>query len=159
MGLLWYTRERLGDCVLRIVYRVLKDGSNSGIFIRVAEPPPDPMYAVHHGYEVQILDSETSPFHRTGAIYSLAPATVAAMRPTGEWNEMDIRMRGERVDIRLNGVEVTHFDPQLPVPPRQHGWEPQLGPRPTKGFIGLQNHGGDESEVFFKDVLVQDGGG
>src|SRR5688572_27650012 len=37
MGLLWYTREKLGNAVVRIVYRTPdpKDGGNSGVFIRI----------------------------------------------------------------------------------------------------------------------------
>src|SRR3990172_10285451 len=76
MGLLWYTESKIGDATLRVVYRVSRVEDNSGVFIRIAEPPPDPWYAVHHGYEVQILERPPQgmpddPFHKTGAIYSL----------------------------------------------------------------------------------------
>ena len=39
MGLLWYTRERFGNCVLRIVYKTSKEDSNSGVFVRIADKP------------------------------------------------------------------------------------------------------------------------
>ena len=32
MGLLWYTRQKFGDCTLRFVYRTTKLNDNSGIF-------------------------------------------------------------------------------------------------------------------------------
>ncbi len=52
MGLLWYTREKVGNAVLRIVYKASKAEDNSGVFIRISDRPSDPWYAVHHGYEV-----------------------------------------------------------------------------------------------------------
>ena len=56
MGLLWYSREKLGNCVLRVVYKTANQRSNSGVYIRIADRPKDPWYAVHHGFEVQIMD-------------------------------------------------------------------------------------------------------
>src|SRR5687768_16647037 len=56
MGLLWYTRETFGDCVLRVVYKTTDPASNSGVFVRIPDRPKDPWFAVHRGYEVQILD-------------------------------------------------------------------------------------------------------
>src|SRR3954454_10734834 len=56
MGLLWDSREKLGHCVLRVVCRTGTERSNSGVYIRIAEKPADPWYAVHQGFEVQIAD-------------------------------------------------------------------------------------------------------
>src|SRR6478736_4987203 len=56
MGLLWYSREKLGDCTIRVVYKTGTERSNSGVYIRIADKPVDPWFAVHHGFEVQIAD-------------------------------------------------------------------------------------------------------
>src|SRR5207249_7729784 len=48
-----------------------------------AEREEGPWFAVHHGYEVQIADG-TDPFHRTGAIYSLAPSSGVS-KTGSEW--------------------------------------------------------------------------
>lgn len=154
MGLLWYTKEKFGDCRLRVVYRTTRASSNSGVFIRVAEKPKDEWYAVHHGYEVQICDS-TDEFHRTGAIYSLSKATAKPGK-VGEWNTLIITLDGDRVRVSLNGVAVNDFDPKGPVPPRTKDYEPERGPRPEFGYIGLQNHDDfdKESHVEFKEVGV-----
>jgi hypothetical protein len=153
MGLLWYTASKFGDATLRVVYRVSRVEDNSGVFIRIAEPPPDAWYAVHHGYEVQIL-ATGDEWHRTGCIYSITRALADAQKPPGEWNVMDIAMRGACVDVTLNGVLVTTFDPAQPVPPRSFGYEPERGPRPEHGYIGLQNHDAD-SVVYFREVSVE----
>src|SRR3954447_17998148 len=36
MGLLWYAREKLGNCALRVVYRTGTQRSNSGVYVRIA---------------------------------------------------------------------------------------------------------------------------
>ena len=159
MGLLWYTREKFGNVVLRVVYKVTHPEDNSGVFIRIAEPPPDPWYAVHHGYEVQILERPPEglpddPYHKTGAIYSLSKAETTAAKPPGEWNTLEITLDGPSTVVTLNGVEVNHYREGQPVPPRQRPYEPERGPRPDSGYIGLQNHHAG-AEVYFKEVSVR----
>jgi len=156
MGLLWFTGEKFGDCVLRVVYRTTSKVSNSGVFIRIADRPNDEWYAVHHGYEVQICDG-ADPFHRTGAVYSLSKATAEASK-VGEWNTMEIILDGGRIAVVLNGVRVQDFNPDTDeVPLRTKPYEPERGPRPAKGYIGLQNHNdvAEGTEVFFKEVSVR----
>ncbi len=155
MGLLWYTREKFGDCVLRVVYKTTAKTSNSGVFIRIADKPVDPWFAVHHGYEVKICDGADT-FHETGAVYSMARATSIPSK-VGEWNTMDITLKGQRVLVRLNGVPVQDFNPETAkVPERTKDYEPERGPRPTSGYIGLQNHDdvAKGTQVYFKEVRV-----
>lgn len=152
MGLLWYSREKLGDCVVRIVYKPTEKKSNSGVFIRIAEKPKDEWYAVHHGYEVQICD-EADEYHCTGTIYSFTKAPPRSAK-AGEWRTMEITLKGDRVLVTVDGEKVTDFDPDAPPPPRTKDYEPERGPRPTAGYIGLQNHD-DASVVYFKEVSVR----
>ncbi len=152
MGLLWYTESKIGNAVLRVVYRVSRVEDNSGVFVRIAERPPDPWYAVHHGYEVQIL-ATGDEWHKTGCIYSLSRALADAQKPPGEWNVMEIAMRGLCIDVTLNGELVTQFDPSGPLPERQFPYEPERGPRPERGYVGLQNHDA-ASAVYFREVSV-----
>jgi hypothetical protein len=152
MGLLWYTAETFGNAVLRAVYRVSRAEDNSGVFIRIADRPPDPWFAVHHGYEVQIL-ATADERHRSGCIYSLSEALADAQKPPGEWNVMDIAMRGQLVEVTLNGTLVTTFDPAGQLPERQFPYEPERGPRPDVGYIGLQNHDA-ASVVSFREVSI-----
>ena len=166
MGLLWYTREKLADVTLRVVYRTTTVDDNSGIFIRIPEPPADPWAAVHSGYEIQILENFPEHYtpsahqkqfgmswHTTGAIYSISPARARPQKPAGEWNTMEIELRGPRTIIRLNGVLVNDFTEGSPVPERQHHYEPIRGPRPDAGYIGIQNHH-EPQTVHFKEISV-----
>ena len=153
MGLLWYTDEKLGDCSLRVVYKAGRYEDNSGVFIRIAGRPADPWFAVHHGYEVQI-NAGQDEWHRSGVIYSMSRTWQEPDRPAGKWNTLEIEMDGELVRVSLNGVLVTDFDPAAPVPPRQRDYEPERGPRPARGYIGLQNHDA-ASIVHFREVSVR----
>jgi hypothetical protein len=107
---------------------------------------------------VQILDANDE-YHRTGAIYSLAKSASLAARPVGEWNTMEITLDGPRVVVRLNGAVVNDFDPKQPVPDRTKEFEPERGPRPERGYIGLQNHDDyvvdKETHVYFREVSVR----
>jgi len=153
MGLLYYEREKFGNCTIRVVFKTATDPANSGVFIRLPEPPPDPWYAVHNGYEVQI-ESRGDDWHSTGAIYSMAKVTARAQKPVGEWNTMDIVLEGQKTTVILNGVKVLEFHGDDPVPPRRQWYEPVRGPRPDYGYIGLQNHDA-RSVVYFKEIKVK----
>jgi hypothetical protein len=153
MGLLWYIESTVGNAVLRVVYKVSRVQDNSGVFVRIADRPPDPWYAVHHGYEVQIL-AEADEWHRTGCIYSLSRSLADAQLPPGQWNDMRIALRGLVIEVTLNGTLVTTFDPAGQLPPRRFPYEPERGPRPEHGYVGLQNHD-DASAVSFREVSVE----
>jgi len=153
MGLFWYTREKFGDCTIRVVFRATEARSNSGVFIRLPEPPPDAWYGVHNGFEVQIAGSGDE-WHSTGSIYSLSRVTRNNSKPPGEWNTMEIELDGARTVISVNGEKVNTFEPANPVPERKQWYEPVRGPRPLSGYIGLQNHNPRDT-VYFREVSVR----
>jgi hypothetical protein len=95
-------------------------------------------------------------FHRTGAIYSLAPSSASSPKPPTEWKTIIITLRGEEILVELDGQRVTRFDPNSPEVPKSRQWfEPRREPkRPISGYIGLQNH--DPGDVvWFKEVSVR----
>jgi hypothetical protein len=153
MGLLYYEKEKLGNATLRVVFKTASPNANSGVIIRLPEAPPDPWYGVHNGYEVQI-DAGGDEWHTTGAIYSLSKVSKRAQKPAGEWNTLDIELKGQVTTISLNGEKVNEFRGDQEVPPRKMWYEPVRGPRPDAGYIGLQNHDG-RSIVYFKEVSVK----
>ncbi len=124
---------------------------------RTSEREEGAWYAVHRGYEVQIQD-ENDPFHRTGAIYSLAPssATPAGNYGPEGWRTLLITLAGDRVLVDVDGQRVTTFDPESASVPQKREWfEPKRAPkRPEKGYIGLQNHDPGDL-VWFKEVSVR----
>lgn len=152
MGLLWYTRHKIGDAVIRVVFRPVEHDSNSGVFMRIPEKPTEPWMPVNKGYEVQI-DNKGDNYHCTGVLYSLTRA-MARPQKDGQWNTMEITLAGPRTIVTLNGAKVTDYTEGEPVPPKRKWYEPNRGRRPDEGYIGLQNHDAN-SIVDFKEVSVR----
>lgn len=155
MGLLYWTGGMFGNCTIRVVYRMRDKNSNSGVFIRIPVEPREEWMPVNYGYEVQIdNDPEASgedDYHYTGMLYSLTKPLAKTGKPGPEWNTMEITLDGPTTIVFLNGVKVTEFKEGDPVPERKFDFEPQRGPRPEFGFMGIQNHS-DKDVVFFKEV-------
>jgi 3-keto-disaccharide hydrolase len=158
MGLLYWAEGKLGNCVVRVVFRMRDKNDNSGVFIRIPIEPREEWMPVHYGYEVQIDNepekSKEDDHHVTGALYSMTRGLARPGKPGPEWNTMEITLDGPRTLITLNGVKVTDYTEGQPVPPRKFKFEPQRGVRPDDGYIGLQNHSKDDV-VFFKEVAVR----
>jgi hypothetical protein len=150
MGLLYWADHPFGDCEIKVVYRMEHENDNSGIFIRIPSEPTEPWMPVNRGYEVQIDNSEDD-YHVTGTLYSLTKALAKPGKPGPEWNTIVIRIEGPRTQVFLNDVKVTDYTEGQPVPPKKLSFEPDRGPRPDKGWIGLQNHS-DKDIVYFKSV-------
>lgn len=66
--------------------------SNGGIYLR-------------GNYEVQVVDSYGKDLdsHNMGALYSRIKPLVAAEKPAGEWQEMDITLYKRHLTVKLNG--------------------------------------------------------
>jgi hypothetical protein len=144
MGLLWYTKKKYKDFVLKIDWKVSRTNDNSGIFIRFSNPDNDPWIAVNTGYEIQIDDlamPDGNPLHKTGAIYNFAaPSNANASKPVGQWNTFEIEATGQKYSITLNGEKaIAEF----------------TGNRNTEGYIGMQNHDA-YSHVSFKNIMIKE---
>ncbi|MEQ9300191.1 MAG: DUF1080 domain-containing protein [Cyclobacteriaceae bacterium] len=151
MGLLYYTPQAFEDVQIKVVFNNIRE-SNAGVFIRVPEAPTEPWMPVNKGYEVQI-DNNEDDFHATGALYSLTEVK-GRFSKGDQWNTMIITLDGDRTMVEVNGNLVTDYTEGDPVPEKVKDYEPDRGPRPTAGYIGLQNHGGDDV-VLFKEVSVR----
>ncbi len=149
---LWYTGGKIGNATLRVVYKVSAPEANSGVFIRIPDKPKSEDDAINKGIEVQIQESGDD-YHCTGVLYSMTKAKARPYKPAGEWNTLEIEMRGLRTTVKLNGVLVTDYDGVATVPPKNGKYEPDRGPRPVEGYIALQHHGG-AATVWFKEITL-----
>ena len=142
----WLRSEKqFDDFNLRLEYR-LRDGGNSGVYVRVPED------GNHHGrgagVEVQILDDhaeryrELKPWQYCGSVYKIAAAGPKVGRPAGQWNTMEINCVGQHYQVRHNGITIV--DARLEQ-------FPELGERRLQGFLGFQNH---SEEVWFRAIRV-----
>ncbi|MFF8828329.1 ThuA domain-containing protein [Streptomyces sp. NPDC015131] len=144
MGLLWYGAKPFASYSLKLDWKTAGD-DNSGVFLGFPASD-DPWSAVNHGYEIQI-DATDAPDRTTGAVYGFKSADLRArdraLRPPGQWNSYEIRVRGERLQVLLNGVKINDFtntDPARSL---------------ADGHIGLQNHGADD-QVSFRNIQLKE---
>jgi hypothetical protein len=158
MGLLYWSGGKLGNCVIRVVFRMRDHNDNSGVFIRIPVEPREAWMPVHYGYEVQIDNepekSNEDEYHATGTLYSLTKPLARPGKPGPEWNTMEITLDGPHTRVLVNGVKVTEYTEGDPVPRKKFDFEPERGSRPNEGYMGLQNHS-DNDVVFFKEVAVK----
>jgi len=158
MGLLYWTGQKFGNCTIKVVYRMEKENSNAGFFIRIPVEPKEAWMPVFYGYEVQIDNHpETSgedEYHSTGMLYAFTKPLATAWKPGPEWNTFEITLEGDRTVVVLNGVKVTDYKEGDPVPARKFDFEPYPGRRPDFGYIGMQNHG-EHDVVFYKEISVK----
>lgn len=158
MGLLYYTGGKFSNCTIRVVYKMQKENSNSGVFIRIPIEPKEEWMPVFYGYEVQIDNhperSNEDDYHYTGTLYSITKALSKPGKPGPEWNTMEITLDGPHTVVYVNGQKVTDYKEGDPAPERKFDFEPFRGLRPDTGYIGLQNHG-ENDVVYFKEVAVK----
>ena len=153
VGLLWFNGGKVSDAVVRVIYKVKKRTDNSGVFVRIPDPPQDPWMPVKKGLEIQINDAGESDYYRTGSIYTFSKVQSRPNK-VGEWNTMDITLDGSRTVVHINGVLVTEYTEGDPVPPKKYDWDPERGPRPNSGYIAVQNHPHGDG-VHFKEISIR----
>ena len=142
------TKEKYGDFVLRLEWRVPENG-NSGVFIRVPELKPG-QYPHVEGIEIQVLDDngqqykgKLQPYQYAGSIYGAVPSKDSGYKGAGEWNTFEITCKGETIEVVMNGNKVGTADVTKIE---------SLQNRPRRGYIGLQNHG---SGVEYRKIEIK----
>lgn len=131
---------------------------NSGVFVRTFPLKPREGKDVgFNGLEVAIDDTTTSGFHDTGALYDLVKPSKNAMKPAGQWNQLQIVCDKNMVRIEVNGAEVTRTDLEQWTTANKrpdgsdHKFDVAYKDHPRKGYIGLQDHG---SDVWYKNLKL-----
>jgi hypothetical protein len=127
------------DFELRMDFRFLNKGDNSGIFFRASK---DGNNYPSKNYQVQTMDHPS-----LGSIYAAglarpkekkdADLLKKTMKPAGEWQSYAITVKGGRVEVKLNGQVITVADGLADVP----------------GYIGIQGEGG---QFEFKNIRIKE---
>ena len=142
------TKESFGDFELTLKFKLegdLKTGFvNSGVQIRSERHP--------NGYEMIGYQADIGDPKYWGALYDesrrkkmLVEPDMTKVEPVlkrNDWNDYTIICKGLRIQIILNGVQTvdyTESDTSLP----------------QTGKIGLQIHGGANTTVSFKDIVIK----
>jgi Domain of Unknown Function (DUF1080) len=116
------SNAQYGDFTLRVEMRFLTDDADSGVFLRVPGPASEVFMRgwPANAYQVQLRDmsrnTTTNPIW-IGNLYRhrVAPgetvfdggAALAAVKPTGEWQVIEVAATAERLTVQINGTVVT----------------------------------------------------
>lgn len=144
------TLEDFRDFDLTLEFRQARM-SNSGLFLRGRRDARGPDGALvpggnpaFSGCEIQVIDdwnweagtnSTLRDWQFSGGLYgAVAPARKGLLAPIGEWNVMEVSVRGPRMACALNGQALWDVDTHaLAV-------DPPFAARAAAGFIGLQRY-------------------
>jgi hypothetical protein len=134
------TDRNYTNFTVRVKYKSLK--GNSGLYFRIEEKGASGVT----GFQAEIdPDKDTGGLYETnGRKWVVQPkaADVKRWYKPGEWNEMTVTANGKHLIVHVNGMKTAEV------------------PNDTKGRafgkIALQLHGGQDVEVWFKDLEIQE---
>jgi len=133
-----YTAKKYRDYKLELEWRWIEKGTNSGIFLTIAEVKPGNPFP--NGIECQLKAGDAGDFVLLGGSdldEYVAPASgrpnfpvikkrePSNEKPIGEWNKANIEVKGGKITVYINGV-----------------LQNQGTNKVKKGHIGLQSEGG-----------------
>ena len=146
------------DFILELDFKISPQ-TNSGVMVRIWPLKALPGFDVeYNGLEVQILDSKTSDYYDTGAIYDLVKPATNAMRSVGEWNHLRINCDKSVLEVWLNDIHVNRMNLDEWTQPferpdgTQHKFNIAWKYHSRTGYIGLQKHGGN---CWFKNIKLK----
>jgi hypothetical protein len=133
------TERPIGDCVLRLEYR-LGAGARASVIARAAERNANPRV------EIALADDAGKPAtaEGSGALRGIGTPRFNAALPTGEWNDLELTLTGVSVDANLNATPV--LDGSL-------HWFGSFFGLPAKSPIVLQAEAG---RVEFRNIRVRE---
>ena len=150
-GIIW-SKSKFSDFTISLEYKT-SEKANSGLFFRT-----DPKNAVQGGFEIQIASPGLySGKHIVGSLYDAKEPIVAAGKPDGEWNKMELTCKGPSIQAKVNGEKVidTNIDdwkePNKNPDGSKNKFKTALKDLPRTGHLGLQYHG---QPVWFRNIKV-----
>jgi hypothetical protein len=147
-----FTKEQFDDFVARVEYR-LPPAGNNGLAIRY---PGKGRASADAMCEVQILDDDAprykkiDPRQLNGSAYGMVAAHRGFLRPVGEWNFMEVTVRGPTIQVELNGTRI--LDADLSKVTTFMGNRPHPGKDRTSGHFGFCGH---NDPVAFRHIQIK----
>ncbi len=149
-----YTDREYSDFIFRFEFQLPAE-ANNGVGVRA----PVSGDSAYNGMEIQILDHDhptyngIKPYQAHGSVYGIIPAERGYLKPTGEWNQEEIKIDGRWVTVTLNGHVITdgHLD-RARMPKTLDGRNHPGAARPI-GHLGFLGHG---HPVAFRNLKVKE---
>ncbi len=125
------------DFTVRLKYKAVK--GNSGLYFRIEEKG----FSGVTGFQAEIdPDKDAGGLYETNGrawVSQPKPADVKRWYKPGEWNEMTVSAHGGHVVVYVNGIKSAELKDD---------------PGRREGKFALQVHGGQDCEVWFKDIEI-----
>lgn len=137
-----YTKEEFANFQYRFEFQ-LTPGANNGIGIRA----PLEGDAAYVGMEIQVLDNEHPKYKELqvyqyhGSVYGVIPAKRGFLKPTGEWNQEEIWIKGNKIKVTLNGTVILEGDIAAASKNGTVDHKDHPGLKNKTGHIGFLGHG------------------
>ena len=152
------TNDEYENFDLKLQWKIAPAG-NSGILFPVKEMKQyDGTYVT--GMEMQVLDNDGHEDgkilkHRAGDLYDLIKSSSEPVKKVGEWNDVEIKLVGGKLDFYLNGVHIVSTvvgDAHWKTLVQGSKFKKMPGFAKYKtGRIALQDHGCD---VWYRDIRI-----
>lgn len=127
-----------GDFSIRLKFKSLR--GNSGLYFRIEEKG----FSGVTGFQAEIdATRDVGGLYETNGRSWVSKPTaeqVATWYRPGDWNEMSVTARGGDITVRVNGKVTAEL---------------RNDPGRREGRFALQVHGGQDVEVWFKDIEVR----
>ena len=135
------TDRKYSNFVLDLEFKFNAKG-NSGVFLRVGDLKDH----VKSGFEVQILDTHGKKnfgAHDCGGVIGTSPPSKMVVKPAGEWNRYTITLKGNHLQVVLNGEQIQDFDLS----------KTKLKDRPAEGYISFQD---EAKRIWYRNVRIKE---
>lgn len=149
-----YTEKEYADFIFRFEFK-LTPGANNGLGIRA----PLGGDAAYKGYELQILDNtapvyaKLKPYQYHGSVYGIIPAKRGYLKPVGEWNYQEVKIKGDDIKITLNGTVIVDGNIHEASKDGTPDGKDHPGLKRTRGHIGFLGHG---SLLWFRNIRIKE---
>lgn len=131
------TDQSFKDFTVRLKYKAVQ--GNSGLYFRIEEKG----FSGVSGFQAEIDPTkDAGGLYETGGrawVSQPTPEQVKIWFKPGEWNEMSVSARGGHIVVHVNGIKSAELNDD---------------PGRREGKFALQVHGGQDCEVWFKDIEI-----
>ncbi len=138
------TEQPYDNFLLSLQFKLLGEDPNAGIQFR-SERIPNHYEMI--GYQADMGQQYWGCLYdesrrKTTLACPDAMAIANVLKPN-DWNTYEIRAEGNHIQLSINGLNTVNYTEKLDTIPQS-------------GLIGLQIHAGEPSEVWYKDIVIQE---
>ena len=111
----------------------------------------------YDGMELQIIDNaseryrDIKPWQKHGSLYHVFPAKTGYLKPTGEWNQEEVSVKGRQVKVVLNGHTILDVNLDGVKDPEIIAKHPGLKRR--SGHVGFLGH---DEPIEFRNIRIKE---